>query len=192
MVRAIHEANGRDPSLFTMDNYDAAKAEEMLAKAWTILQDLHPVTYGEGAYPAGNTPALQLLAQGAVDMIPAWSDQALQAIHQGVLPETIKLVQLQDLALCGGFAYGAVPTNATDMEGTLALANFLLSVETQEKIVREMGGFPAIGWEHLPEALRAEYIDVIPVSIPTFPSGDWNKAKNDGWYRAVATNLTQE
>jgi putative spermidine/putrescine transport system substrate-binding protein len=192
VIRAIHEGNGRDPSLFTRENFEQAKADEMLQKGWDILLDLHPHTFGEGTYPAGNTPALQLLAQGAVDMIPAWSDQAIQAINQGVLPETTKLVQLQDLALCGGFAYSAIPSNATDLEGALMLANFMLTPEMQTSCVREIGGFPGIDWSHLPAELKEEYIDVIPVSIPTFPGGDWNTAKNDGWYRVVATNIVRD
>ncbi len=192
VIRALHEANGQDPAAFTRENFELAKAEEMLQKGWAILKDLHPHTFGEGTYPAGNTPALQLLAQGAVDMIPAWSDQALQAINQGVLPETIKVAQLQDLALCGGFAYSAVPANATDLDGALKLANFMLSPETQTSCVREIGGFPGISWDHLPPELKAEYIDVIPVSIPTFPSGDWQTAKNDGWYKNVATNIVRD
>ena len=192
VIRAIHEGNGKDPAAFTKENFEPAKAEEMLQKGWAILKDLHPHTFGEGTYPAGNTPALQLLAQGAVDMIPAWSDQALQAMNQGVLPETIKVAQLQDLALCGGFAYSAIPSNATDLEGALKLANFMLSPEIQTSCVREIGGFPGIGWENLPPELKAEYIDVIPVSIPTFPSGDWQTAKNDGWYKNVATNLVRD
>ena len=192
VIRAIHEANGRDPSLFSRENFAQPKADEMLQKAWDILLDLHPHTFGEGTYPAGNTPALQLLAQGAVDMIPAWSDQAIQAINQGVLPETTKLVQLQDLALCGGFAYSAIPSNATDLEGALKLANFMLTPAMQTSCVREIGGFPGIDWSHLPAELKDEYIDVIPVSIPTFPSGDWQTAKNDGWYRVVATNIVRD
>ena len=192
VIRAIHEGNGRDPGAFTKDNFEPALAEAMLQKGWDILKDLHPFTFGEGTYPAGNTPALQLLAQGAVDMIPAWSDQALQAIGQGVLPETVKVVQLQDLALCGGFAYSAIPTNATDLQGALLLANFMLTPEMQTSCVREIGGFPGIGWDNLPPELKAEYIDVIPVSIPTFPSGDWQTAKNDGWYKNVATNLVRD
>lgn len=192
VIRAIHEGNGKDPALFTRANFDPARAETMLQNGWNILQELHPFTFGEGTYPAGNTPALQLLAQGAVDMIPAWSDQAIQAIHQGVLPETVKLVQLQDLALCGGFAYSAVPANATDLEGALLLANFLLTPQMQTSCVREIGGFPGIDWSYLPPELKEEYIDVIPVSIPTFPSGDWQTAKNDGWYRVVATNIQRD
>jgi putative spermidine/putrescine transport system substrate-binding protein len=192
VIRAIHEGNGRDPSLFTRENFAQPQADEMLQKGWDILLDLHPYTFGEGTYPAGNTPALQLLAQGAVDMIPAWSDQAIQAINQGVLPETTKLVQLQDLALCGGFAYSSIPSNATDLEGALKLANFMLTPEMQTSCVREIGGFPGIDWSYLPAELKDEYIDVIPVSIPTFPSGDWQTAKNDGWYRVVATNIVRD
>lgn len=192
VIRAIHEANGRDPLMFTKDNFTQAKADEMLGKAWVLLKDLHPFTFGKGTYPAGNTPALQLMAQGAVDMIPAWSDQSLQAMKQGVLPETIKVTQLQDLALCGGFAYSAIPINATNMAGALALANFMLSPEMQTSCVREIGGFPGIDWSNLPPELKAEYIDVIPVSIPTFPSGDWQTAKNDGWYKNVATNIVRD
>jgi putative spermidine/putrescine transport system substrate-binding protein len=192
VVRAIHEANGRDPSAFTKENFTQAKADEMLGKAWELLRELHPFTFGEGTYPAGNTPALQLLAQGAVDMIPAWSDQALQAMNQGVLPETVKVAQLQDLALCGGFAYSAIPTNATDLDGALTLANFMLSPEMQTSCVRSIGGFPGISWDNLPPELKAEYLDVIPVSIPTFPSGDWQTAKNDGWYKNVATNIVRD
>jgi putative spermidine/putrescine transport system substrate-binding protein len=192
VIRAIHEANGRDPSIFTKESFTQAKADEMLGKAWELLRELHPFTFGEGTYPAGNTPALQLLAQGAVDMIPAWSDQALQAMNEGVLPETVKVAQLQDLALCGGFAYSAIPTNATDLEGALTLANFVLSPEMQTSCVRSIGGFPGISWDHLPPELKAEYLDVIPVSIPTFPSGDWSTAKNDGWYKNVATNIVRD
>src|ERR1700712_3309511 len=37
VVRAIWEANGRDPSMFKVDNYDAATSEAMLQKGFDIL-----------------------------------------------------------------------------------------------------------------------------------------------------------
>lgn len=191
VIRAIHEANGRDPSLFKVNNYTPALADERYAKAWELLRDLHPHTYGQGSYPAGNTPALQLLAQGVVDMIPAWSDQALQALAQGVLPKSVKLVQLTDLALCGGFTYAAIPSNAKNHAGSLKLANFLLTPQVQELVVREIGGFPGLDWGALDPKLREEFADVIPSSIPTFPDGDWKTALNAGWYKNVATNIAQ-
>ncbi|MEO1249281.1 MAG: extracellular solute-binding protein, partial [Pseudomonadota bacterium] len=89
--RAIHEANGQDPSLFKIDNFDAGAAEGMLAGGFEILNDLAPSLYDGGAYSSGNAQSIQLLAQGAVTMVPAWSDMALQAIIEGVLPENTGL-----------------------------------------------------------------------------------------------------
>lgn len=192
VVRAIHEANGRDPSLFTVDNFDPAEAEAAFAGGWEILNDLAPSLYDNAAYPAGNTPTLQLLAQGAVSMVPAWSDQALQAISVGALPDTIRLVQLEDLPFCGGYAAATIPTNAAHQEGALALAEFLLSPEMQTSVVEEIGGFPAVSWDTLSEALQQEFTDVIAEEVPVFPSGDWEAAMNDGWYSSVATGLSPD
>jgi putative spermidine/putrescine transport system substrate-binding protein len=190
--RAIHEANGRDPSMFRIDNFDAAKAETMLGGGFAILADLAPALFEGGAYTSGNANSLQLLAQGAVTMIPAWSDQALQAINQGVLPETTGLVQLTDLALAGGFSQAVVPTNAENLDMAVRLADFLLTPEMQTAVVTEIGGFPGATWDVLPADLREKYAAVVPASIPTFPGGDWGAAVSDGWYRQVAPNVARE
>lgn len=190
--RAIHEANGRDPSLFTVDNFDAAKAEPMLMGGFDILSDIAPALFDSGAYTSGNANSIQLLAQGAVTMIPAWSDQALQAISQGVLPETTGLVQLTDLALAGGFSQAVVPTNAENLETAIALADFLLSPEMQTAIVTGIGGFPGVKWDVLAPELQEKYAAVVPASIPTFPGGDWAAAVSDGWYRNVAPNAPRD
>ncbi|MBI1779424.1 MAG: extracellular solute-binding protein [Proteobacteria bacterium] len=189
VVRAIHEANGRNPSLFTVSNFTKQLADERLPKAWEILRDLAPHLYNGGAYTAGNTPTLQILASGAVSMITAWSDQALQGLAQGVLPPSIKLVQLQDLALCGGYVQSAIPVNAAHLEGALKLADFLLSTEIQTSILKDLGGFPSVSWDHLPADLKTRFADVIPTSIPIYPTGEWEAAMNDGWYRNVAPNI---
>ncbi|OLP58872.1 ABC transporter substrate-binding protein [Xaviernesmea oryzae] len=189
--RAIHEVNGRDPGAFTVNNYSEAAAAKMLPPAWDVLKDLAPSLYEKGAYTAGNTQSIQLLAQGVVTMVPVWSDQVLQAIHQGVLPETTGLVQLSDLALCGGFAHATIFANGAHKDGAMALASFLLTQEIQEAVISELGGFPGVSWDHLSDAIRQKYADVIPASIPVFPSGDWEKAVNDGWYRNVAPTISR-
>ncbi|MBB4008664.1 extracellular solute-binding protein [Allorhizobium taibaishanense] len=189
--RAIHEANGRDPNRFTVSNYTAEMAEKTLPPSWKILSDLAPSLYQKGAYTSGNTQSIQLLAQGVVTMVPVWSDQALQAIAQGVLPDTIKLVQLTDLALCGDFARLTILSNGANKDAALKLADVLLSDEIQSKVITEMGGFPGVSWDHIPADLRQKYADVIPASIPTFPAGDWETAVNDGWFRNVAPNLAR-
>lgn len=190
VVRAIHEANGRDPSLFTVDNFDPERAEEMFTGAWEILNDIAPYLYDGGSYPAGNTPTLQLFAQGAVSMISAWSDQTLQAINLGVLPETTGIVQLTDLPLAGGYATSAIPVNAENLVCALAFANFLLSEEVQASVVEEIGGFPAISWDLLPQELQERFANVISDLPPTtWPGGNWNAAMNDGWYTNVAPQI---
>ena len=189
--RAIHEANGRDPQKFTLDNYSDAYAEETLPGAWEILNGLAPSLYEGGSYSSGNTQSIQLLAQGVVTMTPVWSDQVLQSITMGVLPENTGLVQLQDLALCGGFSRITIPTNAANLEVAKQLAAYVLSEEVQSKIITELGGFPGVTWDSVDADLREKYADVIPASIPTFPGGDWDAAINDGWYRNVAPGIAR-
>ena len=187
--RAIYEVNGKDPARFTVDNFTPEAAEAALAPAWDLLNDLAPSLFDGGAYTGGNTPSIQLLAQSAVTMIPAWSDQTLSAISQGALPETIGLVQLSDLGFPGGFSRSVVVENGANRDMALKLADFLLSEEIQSAVLTELGGFPGVSWDYVSAELREKYKDVIPASIPTFPGGDWEVAINDGWYRNVAPNV---
>ncbi|MCY1664768.1 extracellular solute-binding protein [Rhizobium sp. SL86] len=189
--RAIHEVNGRDPSKFTISNFSADYAEKSLTPAWAVLKDMAPFLYEKGAYTSGNTQSIQLLSQGVVTMVPVWSDQVLQAMTQGVLPETTGLVQLTDLALCGGFARLTVFANGANKDAALKLAEFLLTSEMQSAVITQIGGFPGVTWDNVAADLREKYKDVVPNSIPTFPGGDWNVAINDGWYRNVATGLAR-
>lgn len=190
--RAIHQANGLDPSLFTVDNYTQEFGDEALGKAWELLKDIAPSLYDNGAYSSGNTQSIQLLAQGVVTMTPVWSDQILQAIDQGVLPETTGLVQLQDLALVGGFTRSIVLENGVNRDAALKLADFILSEEIQSAILTELGGFPGVSWDYIAPELRERFADIVPQSIPTFPSGAWEAAINDGWYRNVAPNVDRD
>lgn len=187
--RAIHQANGLDPSVFTVDNYTQEFGDEALGKAWDLLADIAPSLYDNGAYSSGNTQSIQLLAQGVVTMTPVWSDQILQAIDQGVLPDTTGLVQLQDLALCGDFTRSIVIENGTNRDAALKLADFVLSEEIQSAILTELGGFPGVSWDYVSEELRERFADIVPQTIPTFPAGAWEAAINDGWYRNVAPNV---
>lgn len=186
--RAIYAANGSDTTLFSIDGYTDEKAKALLDPGWAILKDLAPSLMDGGAYTSGNTQSIQLLGQGAVTMVPAWSDQAIQAISQGALPETTGLVQLQDLGFPGNFARVTVPSNGANREAALKLADFVLSEEVQAAVLSELGGFPALSWDNMSPELYEKYKDVIPASIPVFPGGPWEKAINENWYRVVAPN----
>jgi putative spermidine/putrescine transport system substrate-binding protein len=122
-------------------------------------------------------------------MIAAWSDQALQAISQGVLPKTTGLLQLTDIGFPGNFARITVNSNAANRAQAIKLADFILSQDIQSKIITELGGFPGVSWENVAPDLYAKYKDLVPTSIPVFPGGPWEKAINDGWYRNVAPNV---
>lgn len=187
--RAIYAANGDDPSMFTVDNYTQAKGDEILGKAWKLLLDLAPYMMDKGAYTSGNTQSIQLLSQSAVTMIPAWSDQTLSAISQGVLPDNTGLLQLSDLGFPGNFAHITVPTNAANKAITLKLCDFILSQDVQSNVITKLGGFPGVSWDHVAPDLHDKYKDLIPASIPVFPGGDWETAINEGWYRNVAPNV---
>ncbi|GGE20417.1 ABC transporter substrate-binding protein [Aureimonas endophytica] len=189
--RAIHEVNGRDPARFTVDNFSADFAEKALTPAWKLLAELGPDLYDKGGYTAGNTQSIQLLSQGVVTMVPVWSDQVLQAIDQGVLPETTGLVQLTDLALCGGFSRMTVFSNGAHKDAAMKLAAFMVTPEMQEAVITKIGGLPAVTWDHLSSDLRQKYAAVIPATIPVFPDGDWEKAVNDGWFRNVAPQISR-
>lgn len=188
VTRAIFEVTGKDPSLFVPGEFNQELVDQY-PKAWELLAGIHEDIYEEGAYPAGNTPVLELLANGSVSMITAWSDQALQALHNEILPETTKLAQLQDLPFTGGYAYGAIPSNSTNQEGALALANFILTPEIQQTVVEQIGGFPAISWSDLPQELQDQFTDVITDTVPTWPGGDYGSSMVEGWYKNVATNI---
>ena len=62
VTRAIFEVTGQDPSLFVPGEFD----EELVAQfpeAWELLGSIHDSIYEEGAYPAGNTPVLELAGE---------------------------------------------------------------------------------------------------------------------------------
>ncbi|MEP7291346.1 MAG: extracellular solute-binding protein [Chloroflexota bacterium] len=191
VTRAIFEVTGQDPTQFVPGEFD----ETLVAKfsdAWDLLSSVNLDIYEEGSYPAGNLPVLELLANGSVSMVTAWSDQSLSAINTGVLPETTKLAQLTDLPFTGGYNYSAIPANSTNLEGALALADFVLSTEMQLQVVEQLGGFPAISWDMLPPELQEQYTDVITEVVPTWPGGDYGAAMVQGWYDNVATNVQRD
>lgn len=64
-------------------------------KGFEQLKSLGKDMYQKGVYPKKNQGTLDLLANGEVDMIPAWSDMALEQINKKLLPETTKLAQIE-------------------------------------------------------------------------------------------------
>lgn len=190
VIRAIYETTGKDPTIFKAGDPDPA----LLAKfdaAWALLRDIHTSIYDNGAYPAGNQPVLDLLANGSVSMATVWSDQALQGLARKVLPATVKLSQLTDVPFPGGYSTWSVPKNGKNVQGALDFINFTLSVDQQVSVVKDIGGFPAVDWGTLPKELQQQYTSVITTNVPIWPGGKWDAERNKGWYEKVATNIKQ-
>lgn len=204
VTRAIFQANDLNQDIFTVDAYvERFGAEELTqediqaindefyAGAWDMLNEIEPCLFDGGAYPAGAAAETRLLTDEVITMITIWSDQALQAQSLGLLPEGTRFIQLEDLPMVGGYAASAIPVNATNLDGALALANYLLSSEAQESVVREIGGFPAVSWDTLPSELQADFNDVITEDVPSF-GGVWVGPAIEGWYANVAPEIERE
>lgn len=186
--RALLEVSGNDPSLW-QGEFDQAKVDEYVPQALALLADIHPFIYDEGSYPAGNNPVLELFADGEVSMITAWSDQAIQALNRGFLPETTKLIQFTDLPFPGGYTHMSIPKNAHNLAGATAFVNFMLSAEGQTSVVADIGGFPSTGWSSLPTEVQDRFNSVITENVPVWPGGEYGAALVEGWYGNVATNI---
>ncbi|MDQ0456783.1 extracellular solute-binding protein [Rhizobium paknamense] len=186
--RALQEVTGQKPELFLPENYTEAYAKPMFEKLWPMLKEIQPSLFNGGEYTSGNTASIQLLASGAISMTVAWSDMALQAMSQGIVPDTTAVAQLQDLAFTGGFSGVVVPSVALNQAAALKLSDYIISPAIQEKVVTDLGGFPSIGWDNLSKELQDKFAKVAPKSIPLFP-GNWEPALFEGWYRNVASTI---
>ncbi|MBC8075190.1 MAG: extracellular solute-binding protein, partial [Chloroflexales bacterium] len=188
VARAVYEASGNDPTVWK-NPLDQKLVDQYYPQAIKLLQELHPSIYDNGAYPAGNNPTLELFASGEVSMISAWSDQALQGISKGTLPPTTKLAQFSDLPMPGGYAPLMIPKNAANLQGAKDFLNFMLSTEMQTSVIKDIGGFPAVNLDTLPQDLQQQFTGVITETVPSWPGGDYGTALVKEWYEKVATNI---
>ncbi|GEB76596.1 extracellular solute-binding protein [Sporolactobacillus inulinus] len=125
-------------------------SDEKWSKEWTpgfkLLKALHPYFYqsgGKTVYPNKNQGTLDLLANQQIEMTPAWVDQVVNEINSGILPKSIKMVQM-DPAFTGNLASLAIPKIGGNKDGAYAVMDFMISKEAQTILLDEMGAFPVI------------------------------------------------
>ena len=88
----------------------------------------------------------------------------------------------------GGTGIGAALTEGFIRQGAKVAFIDIAEAPSRELCARlqaDVGAAPL----YISADLRERFADIIPTSIPVFPSGEWEKAVNDGWYRAVAPNV---
>lgn len=139
-------------------------------KAWdqgfSVLKSIGPDIFNH-TYPDSNTGTLTLLASGAVDMGPVWSDEGTAALKDGQLPSNIKLTGITP-AMPGGPDYMGVPKNAPQAYKALAFEflNFVLEPKIQAEIADEMDGTPGIEIKYLPAAVQKEFAGYPTPALP--------------------------
>ncbi|WP_245630319.1 extracellular solute-binding protein [Amphibacillus sediminis] len=155
-------------------------------KGFDLLNELAPFMYKEGVYPKKNQGTLDLLANGEVDMIPAWSDMALEQISKGLLPESIKLKQIQP-AFTGGPSYLMLADNGDEArkEAAETFLNYVLTLDVQEIVIDEMYGYPGIKWDLLTEEAQEKFADVMD-GYRIFNGGDLSSKLTEQWQKEVA------
>jgi len=115
-------------------------------QGFNLLKELHPYFYkasGKVQYPAKNQGTLDLLATGEVWMIPAWADMVLDQKSRNLLPQTIRLTQIEP-AFTGGIQTMVVPALSSKKEASYKLLNFIASAEGQQIFVEKMKAIPVI------------------------------------------------
>ncbi|SEB50370.1 extracellular solute-binding protein [Paenibacillus sp. GP183] len=153
-------------------------------KGFALLKELHPYMYQKGVYPKKNQGTLDLLNNGEVDMIPAWSDQALEALDKKLLPDTIKMTQI-DPSFTGGPTYLMAPKLSEHQDSVATFLNFVLTPDAQKVIVEKMFGYPGIKWDEMPQELKTKFKDVAG-GYRTFSLGDLGKEIQKRWQKDVA------
>jgi putative spermidine/putrescine transport system substrate-binding protein len=166
-----------------MRNSDPSMANQW-DKGFALLKELKPNMYQKGVFPKKNQGTLDLLANGEVDMIPAWSDMALEQLNKKLLPDTVKLTQI-DPAFTGGPTYLMVPKLSGHADSVNQFLDFVLSPDAQTIVVNKMFGYPGIKWSEMPQDLRDKFKDVAG-GYRQFNLGDLGKEIQKRWQREVA------
>ncbi|MGN7941025.1 extracellular solute-binding protein [Virgibacillus sp. 6R] len=165
--------------------------DESIMEDWDkgiqILKDMAPYLYKEGVYPKKNQGTLDLLANGEVDMIPAWSDMALEQISSKLLPDTIKLKQI-DPAFTGGPSYLMAVDNGDEerKEASETFLNYVLTQDVQKLVIDKMYGYPGIKWELLSEEDQKKF-ESVSGGYRTFNGGELGNELMKVWQKEVAS-----
>ncbi|WP_336773265.1 extracellular solute-binding protein [Paenibacillus sp. MMO-58] len=161
-----------------------ASIEKEWDKGFDTLKELGKYVYGKGIYPKKNQGTLDLLISGEVDMIPAWSDMALEQIGNGQLPATTKIAQITP-GFNGGPTYLMVPKLSDKKDAVNEFLNFVLSPEAQAVVVTKMHGFPGIELSNMPQDIQDSFKGVAE-GFRTFNIGDLGNEINKRWQSDVA------
>ena len=168
---------------FTGLAYDASK-EAAWRPALELLRSLKPAIYNNGFYPNGNVAVLQLLGRENIYMAPVWSDLGMSYLDQGLLPKTIKLVQVSP-PFTGGDSAIAIPAHAMHQGAGMMFLNWLLTSKAQSIVVSKLAGYPGIQWKYMPQDVRDKFAG-IATNFNPLPNAKYQADAKRLWQEQVA------
>ncbi len=106
--------------------------DQQLQPLWDYMKDIKKDLWREGkTYPSSIGALHQLFADGEIDLTMSYNPALISGmIEQKLLPDTVR-TYVWDNGTIGNTHFLAVPFNAPNKDGALAVANFLLSPEAQ-------------------------------------------------------------
>jgi len=149
--------------------FDEQDFETAANKTYQVLIDLAPSLWRQGkTYPQSPVQLHQLLADGEVDFAMSYHPaKASEMIHDGLYPDTVRTFVFKEGTISNTH-FVAIPFNASDKEGAMVVANFLISPEAQlqKANIDVWGDMPAIDIQRL-DAGWQEKFKRLPQGIAT-------------------------
>jgi putative thiamine transport system substrate-binding protein len=162
-----------DPQILLAPATDAGFARAA-APLWRWYDELKPLMWRKGEQFPETGPAMrQLLADGEIDIMISFNpNEATTAIGKGILPATVRTFVLEQGTI-GNCSFVAIPYNAAHVEGAMAVANFLLSPESQAHAMNPevMGNPTVLDLSRLSPAERKRFED-LPRGVATLSAAE--------------------
>ncbi|GAB1484889.1 hypothetical protein MASR2M78_37070 [Treponema sp.] len=173
---------------------DAAKVStdeklvEQWKPGWDWLASIHPYLYKSGGkvvYPNKNQGSLDLLINKEVDLIPAWADQALTNMSQGVLPESTNIYQLSP-ALSGTDVVLAVPNIGGGADKCYDFINYMISPAAQKLCLETIFAVPVIDTSLIDSSFKKMVKDLDVSGFTVISQGKLSDVRNQTWDATIA------
>lgn len=163
-------------------SYDKS-LESKWDKGFRTLKDLGPSMYQKGVYPNGNDQVVQMLGSGQISMAPVWSDQFITSQKTGIIPKTVKAVQIADPSFTGSASFLGIPKTEPTAQKRAAeeLADFVLSSSGQQLVASAVSGYPVIPLDSLPESVSEQFADADPSNLRLGFQSDFAADMNAAW-----------
>ena len=168
---------------------DDTKWKDQWNTGLALLKELNPYMYnasGKVQYPAKNQGTLDLLANGQVDMIPAWADMTLDQLDKGTLPKSVKITQISP-SLNGGVESLVIPSKSKNKEAAEKFMDFVDSVDGQKLFVESMKAIPVIDKSKLPQEDIDKLAGLEVKDFRAYSIGDLGNQLYKIWQDQIAT-----